>query len=798
MNSVLLKKTALAVALAAGVSALVGCSSGEERQAQYYAKAKEFYEAGNVEKARVEVKNVLQINPENADARYLMALIEEREGNWQQVFPNLYKAIEINGSHIKARTKLGTLLIAMGGYKEGEEQAKEVIKLAPQDANGYLMYAGMYMKQNKPAEALQSVQEALKRDPKSEDAIGLLATVQAMTDLDKALATLDQAIKDSPKSAVLRLVKIRVLETHGKFAEVVPLYSDLVKEDPESLFYVRRLVDTLAGLKRTDEAEKALRSYVDAHKDREELQLWLIEFLASTRNVDIAEQELKGFIAKAPDSWKLQEGLGRLYVATTQYDKARGVYEGIRSKSGDKAAVVSATNQLIDLEMRTGKTDAADKLLAEVLATEPENPDALMQRARLRLAKRDNAGATADLRVVLKQTPDSVPALNLMAMAQVQAGAPDMALEHYDRALAVEPGNIEALSRSAQILLQQEQADRAEQRLKVVLARAPRQPEASQLLVDLYTRKQQWDKALALVSSLKEDARFKPMADYWLGVIELRRGRVDEGIAALQSSLQGAPRSADTLKALVGAYLGGGRDAEAVSLLEAHAKAHPDLPQAQDMLAQIYRKQGEQAKAVALYQDLITRVPKYLPAYLAMVEINRQKGDNAAALAVLDQADKQAPDAMMLSMVRAELHASAGQYDKARDAYEHALKLDPSSDVAKNNLAALLLERFNGEDVMRRVQSLIGGFETSKVPAFLDTAGWYHFKAGNNPQAISLLKAAVGAQGSDSLFRFHLGMAYYKDGQSAQAKEQLELALTRPTFEGADEAKRILGELQGH
>ena len=45
-----------------------------------------------------------------------------------------------------------TLLIAMGGYKEGEEQAKEVIKLAPQDANGYLMYAGMYMKQNKPAD----------------------------------------------------------------------------------------------------------------------------------------------------------------------------------------------------------------------------------------------------------------------------------------------------------------------------------------------------------------------------------------------------------------------------------------------------------------------------------------------------------------------------------------------------------------------------------------------------------------------------------------------------------------------
>jgi cytochrome c-type biogenesis protein CcmH/NrfG len=37
-------------------------------------------------KARVELRNVLQIEPKNADAYYLLGLIEDEQQNWQSAF----------------------------------------------------------------------------------------------------------------------------------------------------------------------------------------------------------------------------------------------------------------------------------------------------------------------------------------------------------------------------------------------------------------------------------------------------------------------------------------------------------------------------------------------------------------------------------------------------------------------------------------------------------------------------------------------------------------------------------------
>ncbi len=797
MKSLLFKKKALAIALAVSVAGLVACTSGEERQAQYYEKAKEYFEAGNSAKARVEVKNVLQINPEHADARYLMALLEERDQNWQAVFPNLQKAIEINPAHVKARVKLGSLMIAMGAYKEGEEQAKEVMRLDPKNPNGPLLMAGLYLKQGKQDEALKAAKDALLLDPQNEDATGLLATVQSMTNLDEALATLNAALAQKKESQVLRIVKIRLLESAGRLNDVVPLYDELIQAEPNNAFYVRRQVALLVDLKQKDAAERALRKFQAANPSDDNIKLWLIEFLGANRTVDVAEKELQGFIAAAPESWALQEGLGRLYALTEQYDKAREVFESIRKKATEKEVIISATNRQTEVEVKSGKADAAKKLVAEVLEMEPENTEALTQRAVLRLAEKDVNGSIADLRVVLKQNPESVQALSLMAVAQLQSGNSESALEHFDRVLSVDPGNSEALVRSAQVLLQQGQEDKAEARLKAVLARNAQHPVASQMAIELYARKQQWDKALAQVGALAKEPKLKPMSDYWLGVIELRQGRVDEAITALKSSLAGAPRSIDSLKALVSAYASSGRAAEAKALLEEYTKAQPDLPQAADLLGQLYRQEGDANKAMQVFQGVTESAPKYWPAYMALFEMKSAKGDTAGALAILDQADKQLPDLALVSMVRAEAMVNLGKLDQARELYEKVLAKEPGSVIAKNNLASLLLDNFSGEEILQRVKVLVDGFENSKTPAFLDTAGWYHYMAGNTPQALSLLKAAVAASPNEALFHYHLGMALLKDGQKAPAKEQLELALKRPNFKGAEEARKALAGLAG-
>ena len=58
---------------------LVGCGGPEERKAKYRTRAQEYIDAGNYPKARVALRNVLKIDPKDADAYFIFAQVEEKE-----------------------------------------------------------------------------------------------------------------------------------------------------------------------------------------------------------------------------------------------------------------------------------------------------------------------------------------------------------------------------------------------------------------------------------------------------------------------------------------------------------------------------------------------------------------------------------------------------------------------------------------------------------------------------------------------------------------------------------------------
>lgn len=58
---------------------VTACGGPEERKAKYIARANEYIEAANYPKARVALRNVLKIDPKDAEAYYLFAQVEEKE-----------------------------------------------------------------------------------------------------------------------------------------------------------------------------------------------------------------------------------------------------------------------------------------------------------------------------------------------------------------------------------------------------------------------------------------------------------------------------------------------------------------------------------------------------------------------------------------------------------------------------------------------------------------------------------------------------------------------------------------------
>ena len=69
--------------LALSALALISCGGAEERKAVYLEKAKVSMAGGDLDKARIELKNVLQIDPKDGDAYFQLGKIYEQKQDYK-------------------------------------------------------------------------------------------------------------------------------------------------------------------------------------------------------------------------------------------------------------------------------------------------------------------------------------------------------------------------------------------------------------------------------------------------------------------------------------------------------------------------------------------------------------------------------------------------------------------------------------------------------------------------------------------------------------------------------------------
>ena len=82
------------------------------------------------------------------------------------------------------------------------------------------------------------------------------------------------------------------------------------------------------------------------------------------------------------------------------------------------------------------------------------------------------------------------------------------------------------------------------------------------------------------------------------------------------------------------------------------------------------------------------------------------------------------------------------------------------------------------------------------MPAIKDTLGWGYYRKGSYKAAIAALSDCVGKDPLNFAYQYHLGMAYFKNGDNAKAKASLNEALRlKPSFPGSDEAKQAISKL---
>ena len=780
------------------ITLLGACSSSEEEQANYLNRAQEQYDADAFKKARLELRNVLQINPYNPQARYLLALIHARDANWREVSKNLSLAIEYAPDFIDARIKMGGLLYQFGPGADDKtlEQADAILALDPDNADAYTLRAVVFQRQGEEADAIHEAQLALDSVPGHVGASSVMVAVYTDQDAELALAYIDTSIGINPSNSAAKEVKLRLMYAQDETAAAIALHNEIIADDPENMAYYSRLMAYLSEKDLDDEADALLRNLATSPRDSINFKIWLAQALNRQNILDIAESTVKGFIIDHPEEYELRFALSRIYMGSDRAATNNVLREVIAldvdgADAQQARASIAALAWVLDNDRAT-----AEAMANEMLVIEEVNPMALYLRAIFRLLDNNNIGAISDLRTVLKSNPTWIDPLLMLGEAHTANDSIDLALDAYRNALEVSPNNSTGVQKISQLLINQGNYTAAEPILTSHLEQFPANADAHILLIESYILQQRWNDALAVTRELEKQDQQLAKGIYLRGRVLYASEEYPAAITAFEKVLQLESSAVEALTYLVKTMLKTGDVSGAQAYLLKHIEAYPQQVHPLELQGSVYLSSGDFDAAIESYRAALLIDPQRGSAHVALGRALQAKGDLLAALKAYDDGLESSPKNVDLLTLKAGLLEALERYQDAVDGYNAVLAINKDEVIASNNLAMLLIDYFPSEESFARALQLTSKFEDTNIAVLLDTRGWLYYHMEDYVSAKRVLNRAVEADGDQSIFRFHLGMTYYRLGDNTSAKMELEKSLANDaTFVGSDEASELVKKL---
>lgn len=781
------------------VMGLAACSGPEERKAQYLEKARALMAEGNNTKAQLELRNVLQIDPKTTDAYLMLAQIGEKDGDLKTAFLNYRKVTELDPANTAAWLKVAHAYTFGGATEEARSAIAKVLEIAPGNSEALTLQAALNLQQGDEDAAVAQAQTLFDADPTLTKAALMLASIKAKKgDFQAAIDILERARAASPEDLAIPVALADLSMRAGQPDKAETELVNLIGRQPTELSHRLRLADFYQRRGDANKAETVLREAVALDASDPKRVIDLARFIAANKGAAAAEQELKTHIEARPQQHELQFGLADFYMSEKRFDDAWKVYDGLIASNAVTEMRLRAMNGQAAIALQQSKFEDADRLIAQVLDEAPGDVRALELRGRRALAANKADDAIADFRAVIKQKPDSAEMLQLLAQAHIAAGQEDLAVDLLKRAVALNGADVIARLSLADLQLKQKNPQGALEQLDAVLAQAPDALVALELRVDALAQRQEWIEAEKTAAQIKGEYPDR-MAGYFKAA-QLHEARKQFGQAAKEYE-EAAKRSgrADgrAFLGMVRSLVADDQDDQALKQLRELTQREAGNYIAQTLLGEVLLKTGDKAGATAAFEKAISVEKGYAPPYRHLSALKSASGDEAGAVAILESGIQATQGAAPLRLALANLHERAENPDRAIAQYEAMLAAEPASQLAANNLAMALAAYRDTPENLDRARRLSEPLQTSENPAFLDTVGYVRYKRGEYQLAIPVLEAALLQVPTAPLLRFHLGMAQYKAGDAASARENLRQALNSEfPFAGRAEAQSVLAELE--
>ena len=755
---------------------LTACGSPADSAARFIESGKELLAENKPEKARIEFKNAIQVDPKVAEPYYQLALLDEKAKNWKSMYANLLRVEQLNPMYHEATIKLGQLYLLSGNNEFAMERADKVLSIEPENILAWILKSSVELKKENYGLAMEHVEHALKIEPLNIEAISLKAILlNKEAKVQQAIALLTDTINKEPDQLALKMIKLSILEEQKDYSAMESMYQELMGQpDTETWVFV-----SLAKLYNMQgkylEAKEVLEEFVKAQPANVEAKQLLVS-LVERNDPEQALSILKGYIEEDPTAFDLRFKMVGLLISQGKIDAAKTDLEAISQQADDIESANKASVMLANFDMQQDDREAANKKLDEVFLKNPEHEAALLLKARIEVINGDIDSAVTRLRIVLRNNPESEQALVLLAQAYMNSGSVELAEDSFRQALAVNPGNTVAALSVAKGLMESNDLNRTESVLMEALSKTPNNDPILQTLAQVRLLKKDWQGTQSIVDTLEKSQTNSVVASFLSARISQGQERYSDAIEEYKAVLQERPDMGRAIQGLAYCSVQLGQEEELLSYLGEFTANNPRQFTAYLVQSNIYAKDKAWEQAVAVLDKGLAVEEKWIGGYSAQATLYLQQKQFNKAINTYMEGLKVAPENNALAMQLASLYEQQKEFNKAKELYEQVVERDATIEPAINNLASLLTDQFRSEENLKKAEDISARFENATEPYYLDTYGWVKVQLGLLDEAQHALEVATLSAPNVAVFNYHLGYLYQLQNKPLKAAEYLKKA----------------------
>ncbi len=750
--------------------ALNGCGKSQSTE-KLLAEARQYKQKGDNKAAIIQLKNALQKDPENKDARFLLGEIYNDFGDPVSAEKEVRKAISLGIPPTVALPALTKALLSQNQFQKVLDELGTDAR-STTEPEMMILRGNAFLGLEKKLEAKDSFESILKLRPDFAPALlGLARVAIAERNIGDANRFTEQAVLKNPTNAEAWLFKGDLLRVQGDQDGALKAYAETTRIDPTNSAALLVKANLEIGMKKfaeakadIDAAKKLATNQVLALYSQALLEYGQNNFKASLESLQQVEKYAPDFMPAVLLSGAVQFSLGSTKQAE-QY---------LRKYLDSNPRNIYAKKLLVGTLLKTSQAEQAITVLEPILKAGSDDSQiyALAGDAYLKLKNFNKATEYYEKANTL--SPNTAEYHTALGLSKVGQGNSASAIAELEKASDLDPKSTRAGILLIMTQLKLKEYDKALAIAKATEKEQPDNPLIHNLKGGIYlTKKDMANARVSFEKAVSLQANYFP-AIANLARLDVQEKKPDVAKKRLEAALEKDKKNVQLITALANLAVFQKNDTEARVWYERAANENPDSLQAAQLLAQHYLKIAEKDKALVFTKKAQASNPTS-PGFMELLaRVQLSVSDKAGALESYTKFAAMQPESAPAQFKVASTLMSMGNETEAIDALKKTLRIDAKFLDAQLALSTIYAKKGNFDEALilsRQIQT-----QYEKSPLGFVQEGDIFLLQKKNAQAIQSYERALKlAKFGQIVTKLHNAMIL--DGKTKDADARINLWL---------------------